>query len=130
MPSGEPVFPMGRSVRISSAVADARAETVCRATSPGRRIGCEARFRLPGDYFHQSFTLYVNGIVIAHEPLHRVEELTSKINSGKERYVRVLSVDSHLRRSTPNRERHLQRNLGETMAHMLHHRAPVLLFAT
>src|SRR5258708_2817042 len=30
---------MGRSARISSAVADARAETVCRATSPGRRIG-------------------------------------------------------------------------------------------
>jgi hypothetical protein len=28
------------------------------------------------------------------QPLHRVEELTSKINSGKERHVRVLSVDS------------------------------------
>ena len=38
---------------------------------------------------------------------------------------------SHLRRSTlPNRERHPQRNLGETIARMLHHRAPVLLFAT
>src|SRR6266566_5335771 len=40
----------------------------------------KARFRLPRDHFHESFTLHVNGIVITYEPPHCVEELTSKIN--------------------------------------------------